>query len=339
MLKRALLAACCLAAVLPAASAARADAVEDFYKGKNLTVLIGLGVGGGNDTWARLLSKYIGRYIPGHPTIVPTNMPGAGGLKMTSYLYNAAPKDGTVIGVGNSGIALEPLLGGQGITFEPLKMNWIGSPSRDTNVCVARKDAPVQSIDDLRTKQLVVGGSGSGAGPNIFPTFLAHALGMNIKLIQGYNSTADIVLAVERNEVMGLCSTYDPLTQQPMFKAGELRVLLQITMKPADGLDAPTLASYVTNDDQRAAIEFFLSREDLGRPFAAGPDVPAERVNALRRAFDATMQDHDFIDDAKKRGFKVVPTTGEELTAILERTYRAPKEVVQLTIDALGRGK
>jgi tripartite-type tricarboxylate transporter receptor subunit TctC len=185
----------------------------------------------------------------------------------------------------------------------------------------------------------VVGASGSGGTPNIFPTFLSHALGMNIKIIQGYNSTADMLLAVERNEVMGLCATYDPLSQQSLFKAGALRVLFQVAMSKSEGIEAPALGAYIASETQRAALEFFLAREELGRPFVAPPGVPADRVQALRRAFDATMNDGDFIEETKKRGFHLVPTTGEELTAIIERTYRAPPEVVRLTKEALGRGQ
>ncbi len=333
-----LLAVCAVVAFAPSSKSPAADAVEQFYRGRAVTILIGLGVGGGNDIWARMVAKYIGRHIPGHPTVVPSNMTGAGGLKMMGYLYNAAPKDGSVIGLPNAGIAFEPLLGGQGITFDPLKLNWIGSPASDLSACVARKDAPVRSIDDLRTKQLVVGASGSGGTPYLYPTFLAHALGMNIKIIPGYNSTADIVLAMERNEVMGICATYDPLTQQPMFKAGDLRVLFQVALRKSPAIDAPALDGYVVNETQRSALEFFLSREELGRPFVAPPAVPAERVQALRRAFDATMSDGDFVQEVRKRRFQLVPATGEELAAVIERSYRTPSEVVRLTRQALGRG-
>jgi tripartite-type tricarboxylate transporter receptor subunit TctC len=327
------------AAFVAVANPAAAQSVASFYKGKVVTLLIGVGVGGGTDAWARTLAKHITRYIPGIPAVVPQNMPGAGGLKMTNYLYNAAPKDGLVFGLPNAGIALEPLLGGQGANFDPMKLNWIGSPDRDTTVCVARKDAPVQSIDDLRTKELVVGASGSGGNTNIFPMFFANALGMKIKVIKGYKGTRDILLAVERGEVMGMCSTYNPLTRQTMYRAGKLRILFQATLKKDKEIDAPLPTKFITNDKQRMALSFFLTREELGRPFVAPPNVPKERIQALRRAFDATLKDSKFLADAKKQRFNVVATTGEQLTAIIERIYRTPKEVVSFTAAALGRGR
>lgn len=318
---------------------AAAQPVANFYKGKTITLLIGVGVGGGTDAWARTLAKHMPRHIPGNPFVVPQNMPGAGGLKMTNYLYSAAPKDGLVFGLPNGGIPLEPLLGGQGANFDPLRLNWIGSPDRDTTVCIARKDAPVQSIDDLTTKELVVGASGSGGNTNIFPLFFANALGMKIKIITGYKGTVDILLAVERGEVMGMCSTYDPLTRQSIYKEGKIRILFQASLKRDKDIDAPLPTKFITNELQRMALAFFLAREDLGRPFVAPPDVPPERIRALRRAFDATMKDSEFIADAKRQRFNVVSISGEELTSIIERMYQTPKEVVRFTAAALGRGR
>ena len=286
---------------------------------------------------AERLGKYIGRHIPGNPSVVPVNMPGAGGLKMTNYIYNAAPKDGTAFGLPNGGVVLEPLLGTQGANFDPLKLSWIGSPDRDTTVCVARKDAPVQSVDDLRTKELVVGASGSGGNTHIYPTFFANALGMKIKVIQGYKGTADILLAVERGEVMGMCSSYDPLTRQSIYKAGKLRILFQASSKKDENIDAPVPAQFIATNSQRMALEFLTAREKLGRPFFAPPDVPQERVVALRRAFDATMKDSAFLADAEKQHFNVVSIRGEELAALMERIYQTPKDVVRLTASVLGQ--
>jgi tripartite-type tricarboxylate transporter receptor subunit TctC len=314
-----------------------AQSVEGFYTGKTVSVLIGFGVGGGNDAWSRTLAKHMGRHIPGNPTMVPKNMPGAGGLKMTNYIYNAAPRDGTVFGLTNAGIPLEPLLGGKGASFDPLKLNWIGSPDRDTVICVARKDALVKSIDDLSMKELVVGATGSGANTNIFPMFFANALGMKIKVIKGYKGTRDILLAAERGEVMGVCANHDPLTRQSMYRDGKLRILLQAALKPDRRIDAPTPARFITNESLRKAFSFFLARAELGRPFVAPPDVPRERIQALRRAFDATMKDPEFLGDARKQRLNVVAMTGEELTEIVERLYETPKDALQLTAKALGR--
>jgi tripartite-type tricarboxylate transporter receptor subunit TctC len=315
---------------------AAAQSPETFYKGRTLSLYIGSGVAGGTDAWSRTLAKHIGRHIPGTPSVVPVNMPGAGGLKMTNFVYNAAPKDGTAFGNPNGGMVVEPLLGGQGASFDATKLSWIGSPDRDTTVCVARRDAQVQSVEDLRTKELVVGSTGSGGNTHLYPTFFANMFGMKIKVIQGYKGTSDILLAVERGEVMGMCSSYDPLTQQPVYKAGKLRVLFQAALIPSKQIDAPVPASFIINESQRQALEFVVAREDIGRPFFAPPGIPHDRLQALRRAFDATMQDAAFLADAKRQNFNIVASTGEQLSAIIARIYRTPPEVVRLAAKALG---
>jgi len=327
------------AALVAAAMPAAAQSVAGFYKGKTVSLYIGSGVAGGTDAWSRTLAKHIGRHIPGNPSVVPVNMPGAGGLKMTNFIFNAAPKDGTAFGNPNGGIVLEPLLGGQGANFDATKLSWIGSPDRDTTVCVARRDAEVQSVDDLRTKELVVGSTGSGGNTHLYPTFFANMFGMRIKVIQGYKGTSDILLAVERGEVMGMCSSFDPLTQQPVYKAGKLRVLFQAALTPNKQIDAPVPTSFLTNETQRQALEFVVAREDIGRPFFAPPDIPPDRLQALRRAFDGTMQDVDFLADAKRQRFNVVASTGEDLSEIIARIHKTPPEVIRLAAKALGHRK
>jgi tripartite-type tricarboxylate transporter receptor subunit TctC len=323
-------------AVIPAVSAA-AQGVEKFYGGNTVTLLIGFGVGGGTDAWGRTVAAHIGSHIPGHPKVVPQYMPGAGGLKMTNYLYNAAPKDGSVFGLTNAGIPLEPLLKGKGVNFDPMKLNWIGSPDRDTTICVASKDAPVKTMNDLMTRELVVGASGSGGNTNIYPMFFANLIGMKFKIIKGYNGTREILLAVERGEVMGMCSDHDPLTQQPLFREGKLRILFQAAMTKDAQIDAPVPTPLITTDAQRKAMELFLARQDLGRPFVAPPRIVAERVQALRRAFDATMKDPGFLADAKKQKFNVVAVTGEILAATIAKIYQTAPDAVRLTAKALGR--
>jgi tripartite-type tricarboxylate transporter receptor subunit TctC len=318
---------------------AAAQSPASFYKGKTVSLYIGSGVAGGTDAWSRTLAKHIGRHIPGNPPVVPVNMPGAGGLKMTNFIYNAAPKDGTAFGNPNGGIVLEPLLGGQGANFDATKLSWIGSPDHDTTVCVARRDAAVQSVEDLRTNELVVGSSGAGGNTHLYPTFFANMFGMKMKVIPGYKGTSDILLAVERGEVMGMCSSYVPMTQQSMYRAGKLRVLFQAALTPNTAIDAPVPTSFITNEMQRQALEFIVAREDIGRPFFAPPDIPRDRLQALRRAFDATMQDAGFLADAKKQNFNIVASTGEELSEIIARIYRTPPDVVQLAAKALGHGK
>jgi tripartite-type tricarboxylate transporter receptor subunit TctC len=328
-------------AVLAASAAhqGQAQSADAFYKGKTVTLLIGSGVAGGTDAWSRTLAKHIGQHIPGNPSVVPVNMPGAAGLKMTNYLYSAAPKDGTVFGNPNGGVVLEPLLGGQGANFDATRFSWIGSPDHDTTVCVARKDAAVQSVEDLRTKELVVGSSGSGGNTHLYPTFFANMLGMKIRVIPGYQGTSDILLAIERGEVMGMCSAHDPLTRQSLYRSGKLRILFQAVTMPSKVIDAPAPVSFITTEQQRKVVEFVVAREDIGRPFFAPPDIPNDRLQVLRRAFDATMKDPGFLADAERQHFNIVASTGEELSAIMARLYQTPPEVIRLAAKALGYEK
>src|SRR5512146_1392011 len=207
-----------------------AAAPAPFFQGKTITLYIGFGPGGANDIWARTIAKHWGDHIPGHPRIVPENAPGAGGLKLVNELYNVRPKDGTAVGLINRGIPLEPLLGGTGDQFDPLKMNWIGSPDRDTTVCVAKKGAKVATLRDLFAKELVVGATGSGADTAVYPEFLSTLLGMKFKTIKGYQGTKEISLAMERGEVEGLCVAYDSLMQEPLAQQDKVAILFQAAL-------------------------------------------------------------------------------------------------------------
>ncbi len=323
------------AAAQPSAS----PSVEEFYKGKQISVLIGFGPGGANDAWARILAQHMGKHIPGNPTLVPQNMAGAGSLKLANHLSNIAPKDGLTFGVVSRGVPLEPLLGGEAVQFDPTKLNWIGSPDKDITVCVARKDAEVQTMGDLFSKQLVVGATGSGADTAIYPEFLAEFLGMKFKTVKGYPGSNEIFLAMERNEVHGICVAYDSLARQPMFIANKINILFQAALEKSEHIPAtvPLAVDLAKNTGERQAIELFLSRATLGRPFMAPPSVPLERIQTLQRAFDATMNDKEFGADAKRAGLTVNPMTGEKLAQMIGDIYRTPKEVVKRVANTLGR--
>jgi len=321
------------------ASPSLAQSVEDFYKGKQVSVLIGFGPGGANDAWARALARHMGKHIPGNPTLVPQNMPGAGTLKLANHLYNVAPKDGSVFGLINRGIPLEPLLGGDAAQFDPLKMNWIGSPDKDTTVCAARKDAPVQTMHDLFTKELVVGATGSGADTAIYPEFLAEFLGMKFRTVKGYPGSNEIVLAMERGEVQGICIAYESLARQRLAREGQLNFLFQAALEkdPSIPGDIPLALDLAKSAEERKALELFLSRVALGRPFVAPPGVPPERVEALRAAFMATMKDPEFVEETKKLRLAVDPIPGERLARIIADIYKTPSDVVKRVAETLGR--
>jgi tripartite-type tricarboxylate transporter receptor subunit TctC len=316
-----------------------AQSVAGFYTGKTIQLLVGFGPGGEDDVWARTIAKHIGNHIPGNPTMVPVHAPGSGGLLVVNRLYNVAPKDGSVIGMINRGIPFEPLLGGQGTQFDARKINYLGSPGRDTTVCAARKDAAVQSVQDLYSKELTLGGTGSGADTAIYPEFLAALLGMKMKVVKGYKGSHEIQLAMERNEVQGICLAYDSLMRGNLARQGEINILLQAAIKPDPRIkDVPLGLLEARSADERVALELFFARASMGRPFVAPAEVPADRVAVLRAGFQAMLRDPAFLEDAGKQRLNVVPITGEEQSAIVANAYSTPPAIVQRTIKALGRG-
>ena len=316
-----------------------AQPVEEFYRGRQVSLLIGFGPGGANDAWARALARHMTKHIPGNPTVVPQNMPGAGTLKLANHLYNVAPKDGSVFGLISRGIPHEPLLGGQGTQFDATKMTWIGSPDKDTTVCAARKDAKVQSMRDLFAQELIVGATGSGADTAIYPEFLAEFLGMKFKTIKGYPGSNEIFLAMERSEVEGICVAYDSLARQRLFTEGKMTILFQAALEKDANIppDIPLATELATTEAERDALKLFLSRVSLGRPFVAPPGLPPERADVLRRAFDATMKDPEFVAETQKQKLSIDPITGKELGDTITAAYATPKDVVKRVADTLGR--
>jgi tripartite-type tricarboxylate transporter receptor subunit TctC len=327
------------AIVMGGSCAAAAQSVADFYKGRTIQLLVGFGPGGEDDVWARTIARHIGNHIPGNPAMVPVHAPGSGGLLVVNRLYNAALKDGSVVGMINRGIPFEPLLGGQGTQFDAQKINYLGSPGRDTTVCAARKDAAVKTAQDLYRHELTLGGTGSGADTAIYPEFLAALLGMKMKVVKGYKGSHEIHLAMERNEVQGICLAYDSLLRGTLARTGQINILLQAAITPDPRIkDAPLVLQQARPREEQAALELFFARAAMGRPFVAPAEVPADRVAALRTGFQAMLRDPAFLDDARKQRLNVVPITGEEQAAIIARAYASPPAVVARTIKALGRG-
>ena len=337
MKKLAAAAAVALAA-LGFARSASAETVEEFYKGKTVTVMIGYTAGGTDDVWARLIAKYLSDYLPGKPTVVPTNVPGAGSLLLANQIYNTQPKDGTVIGLINRGVPFEPLLGGLGTRFEPLKFNYIGSPDRDTLVCAGRTDATVQSMQDLLTKEFIVGATGSGADSQTYPEVLATLLGVKIKIVQGYPGSRDILLAVERNEVQGGCVSYDTIARNILFLEKRAKIIFQAALKPDDRIpEVPMINALAQTEEQKNALELFLQRTLVGRPFVAAPGVPPERLAALRKAFEAVMKDPGFEADARVAGLNIHYIAPDELTSVIAKSYASSPAIVQTVKKAFGR--
>jgi len=333
-----------IAAVLLAWTAALscsvvADEVEDFYAGKQVSLYIGYSAGGGYDTYARVLARHIGKHIPGNPTVVPQNMPGAGSLTLANWLYNIAPKDGSVLGTIGRGLAMEPLLSGIGTRFDATEYSWIGSLNNEVSVCASWHTSNVKTVDDLKTRELIVGGTGSGSDTDKFPTILRNLLGLNVRLISGYPGGNDVLLAMERGEVDGRCgwSWGSVLATRPDWVAdGQINILLQIALaKHPDLPNVPLVMDLARTDDERMAMELVFSRQVMGRPFLAPPDVPPARLAALRAAFDATAQDPQFLADAQRIDLELNPVTGAEIEILIRRMYGASPTAIELATNAV----
>ncbi|HEY7298126.1 MAG TPA: tripartite tricarboxylate transporter substrate-binding protein [Xanthobacteraceae bacterium] len=318
-------------------ASASAQTPAEFFKGKQIALLIGFGPGGEDDLWGHLVARHLTAHLPGNPAVVAQNAPGSGGLLVANRIYNTAPKDGTAIGMINRGIPFEPLLGGQGTQFDPLQMNYIGSPGRDTTVCAAHKDAPVKSMDDLYTRELTVGGTGSGADTAVYPEFLSALLGMKFRLVKGYRGSNEIQLAIERGEVQGICLAYDSLMRGNLARRGEINVLLQAALAPDPRVHAPIALDAARSAEDRQSLELFFARAAVGRPFVAPPGVPADRLAVIRQAFAAMLRDPAFIDEAKRLELNVVPIGAQKILNIITKAYAAPPDIVRRTMRALGR--
>ncbi len=313
------------------AMAAPVAAQPDALAGKSVQMIIGFGPGGGYDLWARTVGRHIGRHLPGNPTVIAQNMPGAGSYTAASYLFNIAPKDGTVLGIIARDAALGPLSGAAGARFDPTKLSWIGTPAKETNVCIAYHTAQVKTVQDLFDKQLIVGDTGPGTGTRSYPRVLSELLGMKFKLVGGFPASSDVFLAMERGEVEGICESLDSIKiRRPDWIATkQISILFQGGAEPNPELKGvPFVLDLARGGEQKQAIEFLYAGQGIGRPFVAPPDLPANRLKMLRDAFNATMKDADFIADAKKSKLDLEPEDGEHLTALIMKIYATPKPIV-----------
>ncbi|HSG95956.1 MAG TPA: tripartite tricarboxylate transporter substrate-binding protein, partial [Afifellaceae bacterium] len=317
---------------------ASAQTPEEFYKGKTVTVYVGYSPGGGYDTYARTIARHIGKHIPGEPTVIVKNRPGAGSMLLTNEIYNVLPKDGSVIGIVGRGMPMEPLFGNDKAQFEPAKFSWIGSANNEVSVCVAWHTSPVKKWEDLLTTEMIVGGTGEGADTDSFPKVMNNVLGTKLKLITGYPGGNDVLLAMERGEVDGRCGyswSSAKSRKADWLKEGKMTVLIQMsTEKHPDLPDIPLIMDLAKNDADKAALRLIYARQEFGRPFLAPPDVPADRVAALQAAFMATMDDPDFKADAAKQDLELAPVSGERIAELIAAIYSAPPETVQRAKEA-----
>jgi tripartite-type tricarboxylate transporter receptor subunit TctC len=344
-----LLAIFALAAV--AASPALADAVADFYKGKQVNLIVGYGPGGGYDVYGRLVARHIGRHIPGNPNVVVQNMPGAGSLRAANFIYSAAPKDGTAFGIFARNMPLLGILGGNpNVQFDARKFTWLGSSSSfvtDAYLMIVRADASVKTIEDARRPggpQLVLGGTAEGATGNDVPVLLRDTLGLNIRLIAGYTDSNALFLAIDRGEIQGRTTDYSSIkTNRPdwLKPNSGMNVLLQFARatRHPDFPNVPTARELARTDAARSLIELGELPYTLARPFAAPPGVPDERAKALQAAFLAAHKDPQLLEEAAKLQLDITPIGGDEILAHIERISKAPPEQLDYIRKLLAENK
>jgi tripartite-type tricarboxylate transporter receptor subunit TctC len=334
-----------------AGAPARAQSAEEFYQGKTLTVIVGNGPGGGFDVYARLLARHIGRYVPGHPGIVVQNMPGAGSLVAANYIYNVAPRDGTVFGLIARNLPLLGLLGNNtNVRFDPRKFTWLGSSSsyaNDAYLLITRKDGAVKSIEDARRRggpPLVLGGTAEGATGNDISTVLRDALALNIRLIAGYPDSNALFLAADRKETDGRFVGLSALSSShPEWLKPDsgMQVLLQfarVTRHPQFP-DVPTARELARDDRARALIELAELPYRLSRPFAAPPGLPPDRAKALQAAFLAVHQDPQYLDEAGRLKVDVSPIGGDEVLQAINGIAGAPPDLLDYIKKLLSENK
>ena len=328
-----------LCGTLAASPAVAQDAVADFYKKNNtIRLLIGSEAGGGYDGYGRLLSRHLGRFIPGNPTFVVQNMPGAGGIVASNYLYNAAPKDGTAMAQVQRLVPFVQIMGEPGPQFETAKFNWIGSLASEVTTCVSWKaSTDIKTFADVQKKELITGGSGPNDTETV-PAILNNVLGAKFKIISGYPSSTAITLAMERGEVHAVCSSYSSLTSRNAhwFRDDKVNILVQAsTQKHPKMPNVPLALDLAKNPEDKALLEFNDARLAIGRPFMLPPGVPPERVKAIRAAFNQMVKDKDFLADAEKEKRELDVMGGDEMQVLLERLSKTPKSLVDRLADSI----
>jgi tripartite-type tricarboxylate transporter receptor subunit TctC len=296
--------------------------------------------GGGIDLYARVVARYLGRHIPGNPTVNVQTMPGAGGIRAANFLAQQAPKDGTAITTFAGGPILEPLIGSRKTGYDSSQFTWIGAVTKDVGLCVAWGASPFKTIKDAQREQMVVAGTGAGSDTDTWPVILNELIGAKFKLVTGYQGTQETVIAIERGEAHGRCTfSYSALkTAKPdWLRDKKINILVQLAFeKHGDFRDVPLIYDLVSKPDDRQLLDLMIGPSAMARPFAAPPGLPAPIATTLRRAFDATMKDPAFVADAKKIQAEILPTTGENVQKLVAKLYGTPKPVVARVKKFLG---
>ncbi len=323
---------CIAATLLPLLLApAKAQEAADFYRGKQMRAIVSTVVGGDYDTWMRLITRHWSKYIPGHPSILVQNMPGAGGIVAANAFYHTAPRDGSSIAMIGRNLAYQALMKEDGIRFDPLKFNWIGSPEVSNRICVAMESARVKKAADLFETELLMGGAGAGTAVSTTPRLVSALTGMKLKLVEGYGSASAVQLAMERGEVDGVCQTVGALRswRPGWLESGKMRVLFNMERTPIAEFKAPSIMDFAPTPEQKQLLMLFSSSVELGRPIVAPPETPAARVAVLRQSFEQVMADPDLRHEADKMKIDLSLVKGEELKSLVEDLMATPPDILR----------
>jgi tripartite-type tricarboxylate transporter receptor subunit TctC len=327
-----------IVAALSMPTVAQSASVEEFYKGRTVSLIFGFSAGTGYDIYARLLARFIGRHIPGNPTVIAQNMPGAGSLKAAMYVYAVVPKDGAVIATIGRSAPLEPLLGEA--QFDGRGFTWLGSIASSSSLCATWHATAIKTWQDVLTKPFALAGEGSGSEPDSFARILKNIFGAKVKLVTGYPGGNEMNLAIERGEVDGRCGwSWDSIksTRPDWLREKKINLLAVFSLQKAVDIPAevPLIGDLAATQEQRQILRLHLAGQSFGRPFFTSPGVPEDRKAALRAAFDATMQDPDFIAETNKVKLEVSPTSGTEIDRLLKEIYATPKDVIEKAKQAV----
>jgi hypothetical protein len=328
-------------AALLLGAAARADETADFYQGKSVTLYLGYPPGGAYDIYARLIGRHMSRHMAGNPQFVVRHKPGAASLNLVNELYNVLPRDGSVIGMFARSIALNRLLGREGTNYDPVALNWIGSANNEVSICGVWHGVGVRSTADFLSRPLVFAANAPGAESDVYPNVLNSLIGTRFKVVAGYPGVNDLTLALERGEADARCGwSWGAVkaAKPDWIRDKKIYIAVQFaTAKHPELPDVPLATELARNEGERAALELILTQQVMGRPLAAPPQVPAARMAALRRAFEHTLKDPEFLAEAERLALEIDLVTGETLQAMVERMFASPREVVEAARKAIGQ--
>jgi len=316
---------------------------DDFYRNNSqITVYVGFGPGSGYDQWTRTVARHMSRHLAGTPNMIIKNMPGAGSLVAANYVYNVAPKDGTALGAFSRNLPAQALIGRKGVKYDPRKFGWIGSPTLPGRVCAVMAESKVSTVDDVLNKQVMMGGTGPSTAPSFVPVVLNTLLGSKFKVVEGYRSSEDVHLAMERGEVSGICQSMATIRKlhADWVTSGKLRILFNMeTRRNPDLKGVPSIFEYIKDKNNYQTLQFITSSTEFGRPIVAPPGLPQTRLQMLRDAFDATMKDPAFLKDTARQKMEVVATSGVDLATLVTKLYEIPDPIIKRARSLMAMGK